>query len=94
MFVNTKIKCMNPNWERIDCLPVEIALRDKVGISLDKEELTHCDETVKSLLARSDEYETAITETLNAHLFNIGTAAEAGADYILSSLIEKKKNKK
>ena len=34
MFVNTKIKCLNPNWEKINCTPAEIALRDQVGISV------------------------------------------------------------
>ena len=94
MFVNTKIKCMNPNWEKIDCVPTEITLRDKVGVSVNKEDLVHCDKTVKELLARGEEYEKIITDTLHTHLYNIGTAAEAGADYILTSLVEKKKNKK
>ena len=94
MFVNTKLKCMNPNWEKIDCIPTEITLRDKVGVSVNKEDLVHCDKTVKELLARGEEYEKIITDTLHTHLYNIGTAAEAGADYILTSLVEKKKNKK
>jgi len=94
LFVNTKMKCMNPNWEKIDCIPTEITLRDQVGISLDKEQLATCDQTVKELLARGAEYETVIAETLSAHLYNIGSAAEAGADYILTSLVEKKKQKK
>ena len=93
MFVNTKIKCMNPNWERIDCVPVEISLRDRVGISVDKDKLENCDAIVKELLSRSDEYREIIAEVLQNHLYNIGTAGEAGADYILNSLVEKKRSK-
>ena len=93
MFVNTKIKCMNPNWERIDCIPVEISLRDRVGISVDKDKLENCDAIVKELLSRSDEYREIIAEVLQNHLYNIGTAGEAGADYILNSLVEKKRSK-
>ena len=92
MFVNTKMKCMNPNWEKIGLTPTEITLRDQVGISVNKEDLQSCDEIVKKLLKSSKEYEAIITETLNKHLYNIGTAGAAGADYILRSLVEKKKN--
>lgn len=93
MFVNTKIKCMNPNWKKIDCTPVEISLRDRVGVSVDKEKLSSCDEIVKDLLNRSEEYKTIITDVLNGHLYNIGTAGAAGANYILESLVAKKQSK-
>ena len=93
MFVNTKIKCMNPNWEKIDCVPVEISLRDRVGVSVDKDKLEHCDAIVKDLLSRCDEYREIIADVLEHHLYNIGTAGEAGADYILNSLVEKKHSK-
>ena len=93
MFVNTKIKCMNPNWEKIDCVPVEITLRDRVGVSVDKDKLNSCDIIVKDLLTRSKEYQDIISDVLQNHLYNIGTAGEAGAEYILNSLVEKKKSK-
>jgi YidC/Oxa1 family membrane protein insertase len=93
MFVNTKIKCMNPNWEKIDCTPVEISLRDRVGVSVDTDKLNTCNEIVKDLLNRSEEYHAIISDVLQNHLYNIGTAGEAGADYILNSLVEKKQSK-
>ena len=91
VFVNTKIKCMNPNWERIPHTPTEITLRDKVGVSIDKEQVINCKPIVEKLFAESLAYEEKITETMEAHLYHIGTAAEHGAAYILSSLVEKKK---
>ena len=69
MFVNTKIKCMNPNWEKIDCVPVEISLRDRVGVSVDKDKLDGCDAIVKDLLNRCDEYRGIITDVLQNHLY-------------------------
>ena len=91
MFVNTKLKCMNENWEKIGLTPVEIALRDQVGVSVNKEDLGGCDEIVRRLLDSSAEYERIIEETLAGHLYNIGHAGEAGAKYILKSLKAKKK---
>jgi hypothetical protein len=50
---------------------------------------------MKSLVDALDsekEYEEIISKTLENHLYNIGCAGAAGADYILKSLVEKKKN--
>ena len=91
LFVNTKMKCMNENWEKIGITPTEITLRDKVGVSLDKDKLSECDKVVANLLSSEDKYKEIITDTLNNHLYNIGHAGEAGATYILKSLVEKKK---
>lgn len=91
IFVNTKIKCMNPNWEKIDCIPVEISLRDIVGVSVDKERLSECPAIVRDLFDRADEYEIKISEVLKEHIFNQGHAGEVGADYLLKTLVEKRK---
>ena len=91
MFINTKIKCMNPNWEKIGLTPVEITLRDVVGVSVDKDEVAECRAVAKNLFARADEYEKKIADVLADHIYNQGKAGEIGANYLLGSLVEKRK---
>ncbi len=91
LFVNTAIKCMNPNWQKIDCIPTEISLRDIVGVSVDKDRLSDCRSIVDDLFARADEYEVKISQVLAEHIYNQGHAGEAGADYLLNSLVKKRK---
>jgi len=91
MFINTKIKCMNPNWEKIGLTPVEITLRDVVGVSVDKDEVAGCRAVAKDLFARADEYEKKIADVLADHIYNQGKAGEIGANYLLGSLVEKRK---
>ncbi len=91
LFVNTKLKRMNPNWERIGLVPTEISLRDTVGISVDKDKLCDSRAIVENLFARADEFEVKIGEVLASHIYNQGTAAQVGANYLLSSLVEKRK---
>ncbi len=90
LFVNTAIKCMNPNWQKIDCIPTEISLRDIVGVSVDKDRLGDCRAIVNDLFARADEYEAKIGEVLAQHIYNQGHAGEVGADYLLKSLVKKR----
>lgn len=91
IFVNTKIKCMNPNWEKIDCIPVEISLRDVVGVSVDKERVGECRAIAADLFCRAEEYEEKISAVLAEHIYNQGRAGEVGANYLLESLVEKRK---
>ena len=86
IFVNTKMKVLNPNWQKISSTPVEISLRNTVGVAVDKEDLSRISEIAAELFAKGGEYEEKIENTLGEFLFNIGTAEKAGADYILSSL--------
>ena len=91
IFVNTQIKCMNPNWEKIGLVPVEITLRDVVGVSVDKDKVSECRAIANDLFAKADQYEKKITEVLKQHIYNQGRAGEVGADYLLTSIMEKRK---
>ena len=91
IFVNTKIKCMNPNWEKIGLTPVEITLRDVVGVSVDKDKVSECHTIAAELFAKADEYEQKISEVLANHIYNQGKAGEVGANYLLNALVEKRK---
>ena len=90
LFVNTKMKVENPHWQRIDCVPVEISLRDRIGIAVDKEQLVTVDQTVSELLDNSETYREKIDTAYREHFFNIGNSAHVGALYILKRLRERK----
>ncbi|MCQ2435838.1 MAG: CDP-glycerol glycerophosphotransferase family protein, partial [Clostridia bacterium] len=95
LFINTKMKSENPNWQRIPLTPVEISLRDRVGISLEKTELSQSAEAVDKLIDGADAYREKITEILHSHLYSYGTNGAEGVRYILTRLKEiqdKKKN--
>lgn len=93
IFVNTKIKSLNPNYEKIPLVPVEISLRDRLGVALDKDQLGNVKEVAEKLFREAPEYEKRISEIYESFLFNRGCAAKAGAQYILKSLANKKRNK-
>ncbi len=88
IFVNTKMKVENPNWQRIPSVPVEISLREKLGVALDKEELADIRCVTGKLLAEGTLYKEKIEETLRGHFYNLGTSSAAGAKYILERLRE------
>ena len=93
LFINTKIKMENPNYEKIGIVPQEIELRNRIGVALEKTELDKTKETVKMLL-ESDTFSDTIKEARENHFYNLGSYGKVGADYIARSLVQKAKNKK
>lgn len=93
LFINTKLKCLNPNWENLGLTPVEISLRDEIGMSLSPGELNRTAEVVRELLANTDRYRDRIDARFDSLIYNHGCAAAEGAKYILSSLVEKRSQK-
>lgn len=93
LFVNTKMKVLNPNWDKIGCEPIEITLRDEIGVSIEKSDVARVDEYVKDMFEKSAEFEERIDAALHKAVYNVGSAAKVGARYILTALAEKRKSK-
>ena len=94
LFVNTKMKVLNPNWENIGCEPIEITLRDEIGISIEKSDVKDVDKYVSDMFGRSGEFEERIDAALHKAVYNVGSGAKVGARYILTQLASKKKQGK
>ena len=93
VFINTKIKANNKNWQNLGITPVEMYFRNELGIALDKNQVCDIKQTVEYLFANGDKYKEKIDNYFETFTFNHGTAAQKGAQYILKSLVDKKKNK-
>ena len=95
LFINTKIKCLNPEWEKLGITPLEIALRDQIGVSLEKDAVKEkAGETVASMLAHRNEWKETIAAVRDKNVFNPGKCGTAAADYIISALKEHREKAK
>lgn len=92
LFVHTKPKVLNPEWEKVGITPIEIKLRNIIGVDVEKENLGDIGNTVKELFKNQKTYKAKINEYYKTFTFNHGNAAEYGAKYILNSIAEKRKN--
>jgi YidC/Oxa1 family membrane protein insertase len=89
LFVNTPMKVMNPEYEKIDTVPLNIMLRDEIGCSVNLDELDTIGEKVNHLLDNSSDYEEKIGNFVNEYVYNLGTSSEVGAKYIISAIKNK-----
>ncbi len=90
LFVNTKMKVLNENWQNIGCEPIEITLRDEIGISIEKSDVKRADEIVADMLSEKKEFEEKIDRALKKTIYNLDGSARVGAKYILETLVKKR----
>ena len=91
VFINTKMKIENENYEKIGITPQEIKLRDILGVSLEKENLEKTfPETVKRLVDNKD-FTDKLTKEREKYFYSLGSKGTVGGKYIVNRLINKSK---
>jgi YidC/Oxa1 family membrane protein insertase len=88
VFINTTMKVMNPEYERIGITPINIALRDIVGVSVEMDRLDELHGIVETVLADKDKYRDKISAVMPDYVYYPGRSGEAGGKYIMNRLGE------
>lgn len=87
LFINTKMKVLNEDWDKYENAPLDITLRDRIGVSLEPDQLDDIALVVERLLnEEQDKYILGIQEIVSKYVFNIGHSGEVGGQYIIDSL--------
>ncbi|MDR2600786.1 MAG: membrane protein insertase YidC [Oscillospiraceae bacterium] len=87
LFINTPMKIMNPEWQKIDVEPMDFTIRNIIGISLDIDKLDDVASITQKLLDSKDTYKAAIEDYMSEHLYNVGTTASVGGGYIIDRVL-------
>ncbi len=93
LFIDTPMKVMNPDYQKIEVVPLNILLRNKLGKNLKLDELGKTGETVEYLLEHTKEYKEQIEQLAKQYIYNLDTSVEVGGKYIVQAIknkIEKK----
>ena len=91
LLVNTAMKVINPEWQRIGIEPADIWMRDGVGRSFDPKDLSGVGACLDDMLAHPDRFAAQIQALIDRSLFNPGHSGEVAGKYILNTLIGKQK---
>lgn len=89
LFINTPMKILNPDYQEISTVPIDIELRNKVGISLEENELKYIVESIKDLLERNEFSRENLQELKEKYIYNNGKSGKVGAKYLIQQLINK-----
>lgn len=93
LFINTPMKVMNPEYEKIGVPPINVWLRDEIGCSIDLDKLDTVGEAADRLIREKDKYYEKIGGFINDNVYNLGDSAAVGAKYIIEAVKRKIKEK-
>lgn len=94
LYINTPMKVINPDYQELATVPIDIELRDKVGISLDTEVIEQeIIPAVDKLLFDKQFSKESMQNLKEQYLYNPGESGKVGAKYIIERLVERSKRK-
>ena len=91
LFINTPMKIMNADYDKIAEPPMNIALRDVIGKSLDLDKISEVRKTADEFIENREAYRQKILETREKYIFNIGSSRKIYGRYVLKRLGAAKK---
>lgn len=86
LFVDTPMKIMNPEYDRIKTKPINITLRSVIGKSVSPENAADILKTADELIGKREFYREQIEKTLHEHIFNVGNSRKIYGKYVLKRL--------
>lgn len=90
LFIDTPMKILNPDYQELETVPIDIELRNKIGISISTETVgEEIVSTVDKLLGETRFSRESMRELKEEYSYNIGTSGKVGAKYIIDQLVKR-----
>ena len=89
LFIDTPMKIMNPEYQKIDVEPFNIWVRNEIGEVVSVDNCKDINKVVSKMLEEGKKYEEKINKLVNDSVYNIGKSGEVGAGYIINTIQEK-----
>ena len=90
LYIDTPMKVMNHDYEKIGIEPINKTHRTELGEVLSKDEIKNINSVIEKMLASRETYEARINKILEEHMYNVGHSSEICGRYILKSLKAKR----
>ena len=82
LFIDTPLKEHNKNWKQLDIEPIELQLRDKIGVAVPLERLSEVPNKIRNLLRNRSDWQAKLKEFREKHVYNWGHSIESGVNYL------------
>lgn len=86
LFINTPMKVMNPEYEKIGVVPINITLRSEIGRELGIEDAAKTGAMVAELFEHAERYQTKIQNFVRENVYHLDQSTEISGKYILQKM--------
>ncbi len=86
LFIDTPMKVMNPEYQKIDTVPINIWMREVIGAVVNPDHMEEVPGQVQILLDQREQYHEKIDQFVHEYVYNLGNSGEVGARYIIDQV--------
>ena len=90
LFINTKAKILNPDYNKIKVRPLDVELRSIIGKSIEKKDISSIILIINELITNQEKYIENNKKIRNEYLLNVGNTAEIQGKYIIERILHGK----
>lgn len=83
LFIDTPPKVQNPRYQELGIEPLEVTLRNQIGLSVSMTEISKITGILNSFIADYDMYHAKIVAAREQYIYNWMNSAQVGADHII-----------
>ncbi|MFP6903767.1 MAG: CDP-glycerol--glycerophosphate glycerophosphotransferase [Verrucomicrobiota bacterium] len=83
LFVDVPHKVKNAAYRDLEIEPIELQLRERLGVMLSPDDIAQAAEAVQSLVQRKATYQAELAAIRNETVYAFGTSGQVGAEHIL-----------
>ncbi len=94
LFIDTPMKIVNPEYNRIDVVPINIWMRQELGKIIQLDEIYKIEEIVRGMFESADMWHDKIDRIVNEYVYNLGDSAQVGAKYLVNTVQRKIEERK
>lgn len=94
VFINTPMKILNPEYTRYKSVPMQLSVRDKIGVSLEPSEVSGIAAVIENMLSGRLLPAEKVAEVVEEYVYNLGTSGQVGGKYIIDALRSRKREHK
>ena len=92
LFIDVPAKINNPRFNQIEAIPIEVTIREKIGVILKPKNIGNITKTLSGLLGKHEVIVKSIRACRSEAVYNIGQSSLSGAE-IINTLYKKIKSK-
>lgn len=90
LFIDTPMKILNPDYQELKTVPIDIELRNRIGISIAPDHVSEeIVAVVDKLLGTVQFSRESIQKLKEEYSYNIGTSGKVGAQYMIEQLVKR-----
>ena len=86
ILIDTPPKVHNPDYQKLDIVPMEVELRNIIGITISQEEIGAISNTMDEIISKRDIYRDRVIRHGDKYVFNWGKSVDIELSYLMDRL--------